>query len=69
MEEKKAPSLSFGEGRGFARGRVRICKRTPAPIRSYGHAWASREARLRLIEAVAGNLRAFLAGQPVNVVS
>lgn len=32
-------------------------------------AWASREARLRLIEAVAGNLRAFLAGQPVNVVS
>lgn len=32
-------------------------------------AWASREARLRLINAVAGNLRAFLAGQPVNVVS
>ena len=32
-------------------------------------AWASREARLRLIHAVAGNLRAFLAGQPVNVVS
>lgn len=32
-------------------------------------AWASREARLRLIDAVAGNLRAFLAGQPVNVVS
>lgn len=32
-------------------------------------AWASREARLRLIDAVAGNLRAFLAGRPVNVVS
>lgn len=32
-------------------------------------AWASREARLRLIDAVTGNLRAFLAGQPVNVVS
>lgn len=32
-------------------------------------AWASREARLRLIDAVAGNLRAFLAGHPVNVVS
>ena len=32
-------------------------------------AWASPEARLRLIDAVAGNLRAFLAGQPVNVVS
>ena len=32
-------------------------------------AWASREARLRLIDAVAGNLRAFLARQPVNVVS
>jgi glycerate dehydrogenase len=31
--------------------------------------WASREARVRLIDAVAANLRAFLAGQPVNVVN
>lgn len=32
-------------------------------------AWASREARQRLIELVAGNLAAFLSGKPVNVVS
>lgn len=30
--------------------------------------WASREARVRLIEQTAANLRAFLAGTPVNVV-
>jgi len=30
--------------------------------------WASREARIRLIEATATNLKAFLAGNPVNVV-
>lgn len=32
-------------------------------------AWASREARTRLIDACAANLRAFLAGQPVHVVN
>ncbi len=32
-------------------------------------AWASRDARLRLIQTVANNLRAFLEGHPVNVVS
>ena len=32
-------------------------------------AWSSREARLRLIDTVAANLRAYLAGRPVNVVS
>ncbi len=31
-------------------------------------AWASREARKRLMDASAGNVRAFLAGRPVNVV-
>lgn len=31
-------------------------------------AWASRESRARLIEAAAANLRAFIAGKPVNVV-
>lgn len=30
--------------------------------------WASREARVRLIETTAANLRAFLDGKPVNVV-
>lgn len=30
--------------------------------------WASREARVRLIDATAANLRAFLDGKPVNVV-
>lgn len=30
--------------------------------------WASREARVRLIDQVAANLRAFLAGAPVNAV-
>jgi len=30
--------------------------------------WASHEARVRLIDAVASNLRAFLNGKPVNVV-
>ena len=32
-------------------------------------AWASREARLRLIDACAANVKAFLAGSPVNVVN
>ena len=32
-------------------------------------AWASRDARLRLIGVVADNLRAFLSGHPVHVVS
>lgn len=32
-------------------------------------AWASRDARLRLIRVVADNLRAFLDGKPVHVVS
>jgi len=31
--------------------------------------WASHEARVRLIDLTAANLRAFLAGKPVNVVS
>jgi len=31
-------------------------------------AWASREARARLMATVTENLRAFLAGAPVNVV-
>lgn len=32
-------------------------------------AWASREARKRLIDVTASNLQAFLAGKPVNVVN
>jgi len=32
-------------------------------------AWATRNARRRLIEATAGNVQAFLAGQPRNVVA
>ena len=32
-------------------------------------AWASREARQRLIGLVASNMKAFLDGKPVNVVS
>jgi glycerate dehydrogenase len=32
-------------------------------------AWATRDARARLIAASAGNLRAFLAGTPSNVVN
>ena len=32
-------------------------------------AWASKEARIRLVEAVAGNLRAFQNGTPTNVVN
>ncbi len=31
-------------------------------------AWATREARLRLMEIAVGNLRAFLSGVPVNVI-
>ena len=31
--------------------------------------WASREARVRLIDQTAANLQAFLAGQPINVVN
>ncbi len=31
-------------------------------------AWGSREARQRVIDAIAANIRAFLAGIPVNVV-
>lgn len=32
-------------------------------------AWASREARIRLVDTVAENLRRFLAGDPQNVVN
>jgi glycerate dehydrogenase len=32
-------------------------------------AWATKEARTRLLEAAVGNLRAFLDGHPVNVVN
>jgi glycerate dehydrogenase len=32
-------------------------------------AWAARAARLRLMEVAADNVRAFLAGQPLNVVN
>jgi len=32
-------------------------------------AWATKEARARLIESAATNLRAFLDGRPVNVVN
>jgi glycerate dehydrogenase len=32
-------------------------------------AWATRAARQRLLDAAAGNIRAFLAGQPRNVVN
>jgi glycerate dehydrogenase len=32
-------------------------------------AWATREARLRLMQATAQNLRAFLSGNPINVVN
>jgi glycerate dehydrogenase len=32
-------------------------------------AWATKEARTRLIESAAANLRAFLEGHPVNVVN
>ena len=32
-------------------------------------AWASRESRARLIDITAANLKAFLAGTPVNVVN
>jgi glycerate dehydrogenase len=31
-------------------------------------AWATKEARTRLLETVVGNLRAFLEGRPVNIV-
>jgi glycerate dehydrogenase len=32
-------------------------------------AWATREARTRLMDIAVGNLKAFLAGKPVNVVT
>jgi glycerate dehydrogenase len=32
-------------------------------------AWASKEARTRLLNTAIGNLRAFLDGHPVNVVN
>lgn len=32
-------------------------------------AWATREARQRLMAATAGNIRAFLAGKPINIVN
>jgi glycerate dehydrogenase len=32
-------------------------------------AWATKEARMRLIESAAANLRAFLEGHPINVVN
>jgi glycerate dehydrogenase len=32
-------------------------------------AWATREARIRLMDVAVGNVRSFVAGHPVNVVN
>jgi len=32
-------------------------------------AWATKEARLRLMKIVVSNLKAFIDGEPVNVVN
>jgi glycerate dehydrogenase len=32
-------------------------------------AWASRQARQRLVEGVAANIAGFLAGRPLNLVN
>lgn len=42
---------------------------TPSCILTPHIAWATREARARLMAATAANLRAFLAGSPINVVN
>jgi glycerate dehydrogenase len=31
-------------------------------------AWASKEARIRLLQVATNNVRAFISGEPVNVV-
>lgn len=45
-----------------------LATRIPNLIVTPHIAWASREARQRVVDAIAGNIRAFLAGTPVNVV-
>jgi glycerate dehydrogenase len=45
-----------------------LAARIPNLIVTPHIAWASREARQRVIDAIATNIRAFLAGTPVNVV-
>ena len=45
-----------------------LSSRIPNLIVTPHIAWASREARQRVIDAIAANIRAFLAGTPVNVV-
>ena len=32
-------------------------------------AWATKEARMRLVDSAAANLRAFIDGRPINVVN
>jgi glycerate dehydrogenase len=45
-----------------------LASRIPNLIVTPHIAWASREARQRVIDAIAANIRDFLAGTPVNVV-
>ena len=42
---------------------------TPNCLITPHHAWATKESRGRLIEIVAANIQAFLAGKPQNVVN
>jgi glycerate dehydrogenase len=77
VEQDLAEALAQGRLAGAA---VDVVSREPAaadnPLLAAPHclvtphiAWATREARRRLLEATVANVAAFLAGQPTNVVN
>jgi glycerate dehydrogenase len=77
--DETALACALGDGRLAGAGLDVLSTEPPPPDNPLLHArnclitphlgWATREARHRLIQAVAGNLRAFLEGRPVHVVN
>lgn len=77
VEEDLAHALS--SGKVYAAGLDVVCVepilpdnpllRAPNCLITPHISWASKEARKRLMDIAAGNLEAFIAGSPINVVS
>ncbi len=77
--DEKAVAYALADGRLGGYGADVMCDEPPAadnPLLSAPNAfvtphiaWATREARVRLMSVAVDNVRAFAAGHPVNVVN